>query len=304
MKKYFLNFFLMGFIIVSFLGLTTYTAKKLGFDKIEEKGLEYLKESRKQNMNLFISFSISKALLDIIEGSDVELRGIGVGVEVEAGDVVQPIYDIVNLGWYITLIGLMSLNLQILILKISDSSIFNIFLGMGLLLVLINIHLKREKLKKMIKKLGILMISIYFIFFFGIKLYIISQKIFSEKIETNYKKEKIEKMNKDFEEVSKAIQDIKNSEIKIIKPKEIIENLKENFKTLNEKTKISMESLIEGITWIFLVYLINLIVLPIVFILIFKFVIKNMLLFFINDFNNKTEYISVIEEKMIENTEK
>lgn len=296
MKKYICKFFFMIFIIASFLGWTTNISQKIGFYKIEKKGLEYLKESRKKNMELFISFSISKALLDVIEGSDVELGGIGVGVNVEAGDVVQPIYDLVNLGWYITLIGLMSLNLQILMLKVSDSSIFNFFLGIGLLLFFINIYIKKEKFKKIIKKIGIIMISIFIFFCLGIKLYIISQKIFAEKIETNYKKEKIQKMNKDFEEVSKAIQEIKNSEIKIIKPKETIETLKENFNNLNEKTKISMESLVEGITWIFLVYLINLIILPIIFLLIFKIVLRNMILFFINNPNNEIEYISLKEE--------
>jgi hypothetical protein len=73
---------------------------------------EYLDQSLRKSATLFVTVSGLKAVLDIIEGSDIEATPLGVGVDVEVGDVVQPLYDLVDIAWHACFWGMLTLTLM------------------------------------------------------------------------------------------------------------------------------------------------------------------------------------------------
>ena len=61
---------------------------------------------------MFLTLSLLKGTTDIIEGSTVNVSMI-VGMEIEIGDIVQPIYDMINILWKVSLASVIILKLEI-----------------------------------------------------------------------------------------------------------------------------------------------------------------------------------------------
>lgn len=86
---------------------------KLGAGRISEYNDTYLKTSFDTSMKGFLILSGIKSGLAIIEGSEV-----GVGFNLELGDVVQSVYDYVDVAWRTALTGGTILLLSQLILQV------------------------------------------------------------------------------------------------------------------------------------------------------------------------------------------
>ncbi len=72
----------------------------LVFESCKEDVHVYTQQVYDNNKDLFIVLSVLKAGLSVIEGSSV-----GVGFELELGDIIQPVYDAINILWYVTFIN-------------------------------------------------------------------------------------------------------------------------------------------------------------------------------------------------------
>jgi len=74
--------------------------QKIGMTSITDSNQRYLKDSFDRATNGFIVLSAIKSGLAVIEGSEV-----GIGFNLELGDIVQSIYDYVDIAWKTALAG-------------------------------------------------------------------------------------------------------------------------------------------------------------------------------------------------------
>lgn len=94
------------FVILSFgiymsaAGHIDIPVEKLGMGKVSQSNDEYLKHSFDKSVSGFLILSGIKSGLAIIEGSE-----IGVGFNLELGDIVQSVYDYVDIAWKTALAG-------------------------------------------------------------------------------------------------------------------------------------------------------------------------------------------------------
>ena len=58
--------------------------------------MPYLEKTYEESKKMFLTLSLLKGTTDIIEGSTVNVSMI-VGMEIEIGDIIQPIYDMINM---------------------------------------------------------------------------------------------------------------------------------------------------------------------------------------------------------------
>ena len=58
--------------------------------------MPYLEKTYEESKKMFLTLSLLKGTTDIIEGSTVNVSMI-IGMEIEIGDIVQPIYDMINI---------------------------------------------------------------------------------------------------------------------------------------------------------------------------------------------------------------
>ncbi len=86
---------------------------KVGLDKIANYNDQYLKESFNNSVAVFLTLSVIKSGMATIEGSEAGI----VVFNLEVGDIVQSVYDYVDIAWKTTLAASTILLLTRLILQ-------------------------------------------------------------------------------------------------------------------------------------------------------------------------------------------
>ena len=151
-------------ILFSALGLSDRVLDACGLAFLDQTNQRYLDDAFEKALTGFIILSGIKSGLAIIEGSEV-----GVGFNLQIGDVVQPLYDYVDIAWQAALtggsiIGVMQLALDGL--DIVDQWALTLFFVIALIAVLIQ-WLKpgwqgmNQSLKQTFRFLLMLCLSLY-----------------------------------------------------------------------------------------------------------------------------------------------
>lgn len=99
-------------ICIAAAGYIDIPIHKLGMGKVAESNEQYLKDSLDNSVTGFLVLSGIKTGLAIIEGSEV-----GIGFNLELGDIVQAVYDYVDIAWKTALAGGTVILLTRLVLK-------------------------------------------------------------------------------------------------------------------------------------------------------------------------------------------
>jgi hypothetical protein len=95
---------------------------------LNEKTMSVLDETLTKNLKTFLIISAVKSGMALIEGTRV-----GVGFDVEVGDVIQPAYDYINFIWEVFLYALLVLGFYKILMETGFLSLGIPILGIGLL---------------------------------------------------------------------------------------------------------------------------------------------------------------------------
>lgn len=99
-KKTLLLIILLGAVVLAAAGYTDPLVDTVGMGRITDANLAYLDEAFDRSLSGFLVLSGIKSGLAIIEGSEV-----GIGFNLEIGDIVQAVYDYVDVAWKAALAG-------------------------------------------------------------------------------------------------------------------------------------------------------------------------------------------------------
>jgi ABC-type multidrug transport system fused ATPase/permease subunit len=102
-------------VVIAALGYIDKPIQWLGMEKISKDNEAYLKDSFEKSVTGFLVLSGIKSGLAVIEGSE-----IGVGFNLEVGDVVQSVYDYVDIAWQTALLGGTVILLTLLLLQSAE----------------------------------------------------------------------------------------------------------------------------------------------------------------------------------------
>ena len=264
-----------------------------------ESSLEYLDSSLEKSSQFFMTTSGAKAVVAVIEGSQLGVNLVG-QLAIEAGDIVQPLYDIIHIMWKISLVSLTSLGVQKIAvtyfpLKLLDHLIlFFIITWVPIYIhsnIITNFFYRVSKFILIISTTAYLLVplGVYFSAKTSNYIYVNHRQPIEKELDVKIGKlseikEQTEKLyNIDSEEKSN------NSFFKIPNPKKKFNNMLEETKSIIE----SIETLSEGIlklgATIITLYLMDVIFLPLIFMFLIYFFIKIVIL----------EDIKVIEKTVI-----
>ncbi len=152
------------------LAILSFTKIVPGFQKkvILPQAQKYVEESQEKALIAFGTISVVKGLVAVVEGSDV------VGIEV--GDIVQPLYDAIDIAWKLIALSLTTLYAIGILLKLCGL-LGSTFLGISCILSIIILWFKKESLQKYMYFFS----TLAFLFFIGIPLSLyLSGKISNE----------------------------------------------------------------------------------------------------------------------------
>lgn len=100
LTKWFIVIGLFCAAFISVTGLLDRGLRTCGLKYIAQANEDYLEKAFEKSLSGFLLLSSIKSGLAVVEGSEV-----GVGFSLELGDVVQPVYDYVDIAWRAALAG-------------------------------------------------------------------------------------------------------------------------------------------------------------------------------------------------------
>jgi hypothetical protein len=100
------------------------------YDALNEKAIGLIDEALVRDQVTFLAISAIKASLAIVEGSTV-----GIGIEVQVGDIVQPAYDYIDFFWEMFLYAFMVMGFYKLLLETELLYMGIPIIGAGLILL-------------------------------------------------------------------------------------------------------------------------------------------------------------------------
>jgi hypothetical protein len=162
-------------------GVADIPIRKLGMEKVAATNQTYLKQSMDKAVSGFLILSGIKTGLAVVEGSEV-----GIGFNLQIGDIVQAVYDYVDIAWKTALAGgtvILITRLLLQAVELIDHWFLVLTFGFGLLVVLVRwVFPRRVRMHRLMKDatffLAVCTIVLYVVFPFSIAgAAFISQKI-------------------------------------------------------------------------------------------------------------------------------
>ncbi len=150
-------------IILCIFGIMDILFENTIFNLFKNMTRPYLEKSYEESKKLFITLSLLKGTADVIEGSTVNVSFI-LGMEVQLGDIVQPIYDIINIIWQVSLASVVVLKLETIYYEIFRAKLASILIFISLIAYFPYTFIKNRItiiLKKIAKYSFMLLIFIY-----------------------------------------------------------------------------------------------------------------------------------------------
>jgi len=171
-----------------------------GVDSLSTANDEFLQRSFDRALNGFMVLSGIKIVVSIVEGSEV-----GVGFNLEVGDVAQPAYDYVDIAWRTVLTGSVVLLMTRYFLAIA-ASFDHIAIALAFVFLVIMLILKwywpgRRRLRMAVKSLALIFVVLAVALYIILPLAVAGGAYLSEKIT----KPAVTKAERELEQVRDAL---------------------------------------------------------------------------------------------------
>ena len=122
------------------------------FNFFKNLTMPYLEKTYEESKKMFLTLSLLKGTTDIIEGSTVNVSMI-IGMEIEIGDIIQPIYDMINILWKVSLASVVLLKLETIYYEIFKVKLATILTFISLITVF-PYTIYKNKVTKILKKIS------------------------------------------------------------------------------------------------------------------------------------------------------
>lgn len=254
-------------IIFCIFGVMNVIFENTIFNLLKNLTKPYLDKTYDESKKLFLVLSLLKGTTDVIEGSTVNVSMI-LGMEIEVGDIVQPIYDIINILWKISLASTVILKLESLYFEIFKVKIANLLIFISLVSLLPYTFIKNKvtSIFKSISKYSFFILVFIYLVLPGS---LLINSYISRYFEEEYKKPAIEKLDKSLDKLN----EVKDRLFTFEQSKSIfdvpgqITSTKEKVEDFNKEIVSVSKSLSENTPLIIGIMLLTTIILPILIIL-------------------------------------
>ena len=244
------------------------------FNLFRNLTLPYIKASYEESKKLFITLSLLKGVADVIEGSTVNVSMI-LGMDIQVGDVIQPIYDIINAIWKVALASIVVLKIETIYFEIFKVKVGSFLIFLSLVIILPYTFFKNritEILKQISKYIILVFLFIYIILPGGILL----SSAISNYFELEYKRPAIIKLDNSLDRLNRVKDDL----FKLEQSKSIfnipgqIESAKSRIDNFGKEINNVSQDMIESTPVIIGIMLLSYIILPLIIIFLLYNLIK------------------------------
>ena len=247
------------------------------FNFFKNLTMPYLEKTYEESKKMFLTLSLLKGTTDIIEGSTVNVSMI-VGMEIEIGDIIQPIYDMINILWKVSLASVVILKLETIYYEIFKVKLATILTFISLITIF-PYTIYKNKITEILKKIS------KYSFFTLLYIYIIlPSAIFvnstiSSYFEKEYKEPAIVELNQDLNKLNK----VKDEMLVLDQSKSIfnipgqIDSAKAKIDNFSKEINTISRDLVENTPVIIGIILLSSIVLPVLIAVLLYMVTKSII---------------------------
>ena len=189
-------------IVLSAFGLLTKVFEFTVYDCLKKESLQYTQSSYEESKKLFVTLSVLKGTMAVIEGSTLNANAV-VGVDIELGDIVEPVYDMVNILWRTSLVSVVILKIETLYFEFFSTKLSSLLITISLIGLAPSLFF-RNKVTMIIRKISkYIFFSFLFIYvLIPFVLFLTSMSV--NKMEKEYRVPAIERINKNVTELSNS----------------------------------------------------------------------------------------------------
>ena len=172
------------------------------FNFFKNLTMPYLEKTYEESKNMFLTLSLLKGTTDIIEGSTVNVSMI-VGMEIEIGDIVQPIYDMINILWKVSLASVIILKLETIYYEIFKVKLATILTFISLITIF-PYTIYKNKVTKIFRRISKYSFFILLYIYIVLPSAIFINSTISRYFEKEYKEPAIIELNQDLGRLNKV----------------------------------------------------------------------------------------------------
>lgn len=242
---------------VGVIALQSEVAEYSGFNQLTASTTALIDESMQDNMKTFLIFSAIKASLALIEGSTV-----GVGLEVQVGDLIQPAYDYVNFFWNVFLFAFVLLGTYKILLETGLLGIGFPIIGAGVIILGFSMLIPKSKWNATLFARKLILIGALICYILPLSL--LGSKAVSDRYVVTLKEkhqESILDFHAELETTETAFLAMKK-EISLLKPGESIDRIQRGLTGLMRQIAATFQATLLSFMYFVLIVLFELLVLP------------------------------------------
>jgi len=228
-----------------------------GYNALNTHAMELVDESLERDQATFLVITAIKATLAVIEGSEV-----GVGFELEIGDVVQPAYDYVDFFWEMFLYAFLILGSYKLLMETGLLGLGIVLIGIGF--VLLAASLVSPAQVAALRRWGRRTLLGGALFAYAVPVALIATHALSDRYTTAIKEEhlqKIKSLDLQLDELSKQFVGLKE-QINLLSPGTTIENLKNGMYVIAQSVGRTFQQSLSAFLYFMLVIAFEVVLFP------------------------------------------
>ena len=265
-------------ILLCILGIMNKIFEFTIFNFFKNMTKPYLERAYEESKKLFITLSLLKGTTDVIEGSTVNVNVI-LGMNIQIGDLVQPIYDIIDILWKISLASVVVLKLETIYYEIFKMKLASILIFISLVTYLpytFSKNMVTEALKK-ISKYTLLGLTFIYILLPGT---ILLSSAMSDYFEKEYKEPAVVRLNQSLDKLNKVKDDlfVMEQSKNIFNIPSQIESTKNKFSNLGQEISNVSKDLADFTPVIIGITLLSYIIMPLLLLIFLYKLTKSLLL--------------------------
>ena len=265
-------------ILLCILGIMNKIFEFTIFNFFKNMTKPYLERAYEESKKLFITLSLLKGTTDVIEGSTVNVNVI-LGMNIQIGDLVQPIYDIIDILWKISLASVVVLKLETIYYEIFKMKLASILIFISLVTYLpytFSKNMVTEVLKK-ISKYTLLGLTFIYILLPGT---ILLSSAMSDYFEKEYKEPAVVRLNQSLDKLNKVKDDlfVMEQSKNIFNIPGQIESTKNKFSNLGQEISNVSKDLADFTPVIIGITLVSYIIMPLLLLIFLYKLTKSLLL--------------------------
>ena len=189
-------------IVLCVFGIMDVIFENTIFNLFKNLTKSYLEKAYEESKKLFITLSLLKGTADVIEGSTVNVNMI-LGMNVEIGDIVKPIYDIINTIWQVSLASVVILKLETIYYEIFRVKIASILIFISLI-TYFPYTFTKNKITKIFKKIAKYAFSLLIFIYIVLPGAILISSGVSGYFENEYKKPAVAQLTTSLDKLNKV----------------------------------------------------------------------------------------------------